>query len=134
VTRDDDIIIIIIIIVVTIIIIIIIVIVVFVFVVIIINRWGYSPMQTFTSLQDLSHSALFFDLSFQFAILYFYKLNYTNISGEVQPVCKLFPLTGMSSHTESVPENTNHDKQFYHQILISFVTYQKFLALATAVP
>jgi len=65
-------------------------------IIIIINRWCYSPMQTFTSLKDISQSALFFDLSFQFAILYFYKLNNTNIFGEFQPVCKLFPLTGIS--------------------------------------
>jgi len=70
--------------------------VVVVVVVVVVNRWRYSPMQTFTSLKDISQSALFFDLSFQFAILYFYTLNNTNIFGEFESMCKLFPLTGMS--------------------------------------
>jgi len=59
-------------------------------------------MQTFTSLKDLSQSALFFYLSFQFAILYFYKLDNTNIFGAVQPVCKIFPLTGMSRQSHRI--------------------------------
>jgi hypothetical protein len=33
-------------------------------------RWLYSPMQTFTSLMDFSHSSLLFDFSFQFSVLH----------------------------------------------------------------
>jgi hypothetical protein len=35
-------------------------------------RWHYSPMWTFTYLMDISQSALFFDISFQFLVLHLF--------------------------------------------------------------